>query len=256
MAQSRRTGDDQGREAVDATGPASAPGSRFRRFSPANGWSGFITELVIVVLGILIALGTQQAADGWKDRRDVAAFRRALNAELAFNLAAYQTRAAQSDCVVRRLDQLEQWQREWQDGDGPAMSGMIGRPLAPGLHLGGWRSGGAGIAGKMPLEQRLNYTDAYDSFELYDSLRYRELDVWLELFAYDSASRLSPPEVNKLRGLILMARSIDRSMTLNLPSAIEISAQLEVKPEPVDREGQERFIALSGLCAPLAFVRR
>lgn len=92
--------------------------------------------------------------------------------------------------------------------------------------------------------------------ELYDSLRYRELDVWMELFAYDGASRLSPPEVNKLRGLILMARSIDRSMTLNLPSAIEISAQLEVKPEPVDREGQERFIALSGLCAPLAFVRR
>ncbi len=35
---------------------------RLRFLKPVNGWPGFLTELAIVVLGVLIALGAQQLA--------------------------------------------------------------------------------------------------------------------------------------------------------------------------------------------------
>ena len=44
---------------------------RLRFFKPVNGWSGFLTELVIVVLGILIALAAQQAVDNLRWRGEV-----------------------------------------------------------------------------------------------------------------------------------------------------------------------------------------
>jgi len=61
---------------------------RLRFLKLVNGWGGFLTELAIVVFGVLIALGAQQLLDDWQGKRNVADFREALDAELSGNLRA------------------------------------------------------------------------------------------------------------------------------------------------------------------------
>jgi len=220
---------------------------RLRFLKPVNGWAGFLTELAIVVLGVLIALGAQQLIDNWQGKRDVAAFRSAVDTELAQNMRAYQKRIEQSACVASRLDQLEAWHREWQDGSGPTLTSTIGRPLAFSLNFDVWQTGSAMIVGRMPLKPRLAYAGLYSSLETYDMLRFREVAVWQTMYAYDGAVRLSGPEVNSLRGLILSARTIDRSMRINLPGLIEEAAKLGIDPSRF--EGDVPMD--TGLCGPL-----
>ena len=219
---------------------------RLRLFKPAQGWSGFFTELAIVVLGVLIALGAQQAVDAWQARRDVADFRAAIDVELADNLQAYQGRMIQGECLARKLDQLADWQRDWRDGDGPALDGEIGRPLAFGLYFTVWRTGAASIAARMALKERLAYAGFYAALEGYDALRYREVEAWQGLYAYDGAARLSPPEVNALRGLILSARSVDRSMRLNWPGIQAAAVALGIRLPATNAPFPD-----NGLCKPL-----
>ncbi len=49
----------------------SAHRSRWRRFSPSMGWSAFWSEIVIVVLGVVIALAANQAVENWNWRNKV-----------------------------------------------------------------------------------------------------------------------------------------------------------------------------------------
>lgn len=219
------------------------------RLRPAHGWSDFATELVIVVLGVLIALGAQQLVDAWHTRGDVADFREALNAEMASNLYAYQGRIEQSPCVNSRLDQLEAWQRAWRGANGPPLSGTIARPLAFSTKTSVWRSSASNIAAKMPLKERLSYAALYDAFEAYDGLRNREVATWQALFAYDGAAKLSPAEVNALGGLIQSARSTDRSMTSNWPGIQADAAKLGIRPVVDPNRGTPD----AALCKPLTF---
>jgi len=235
------------------TAPPPAWRGRLGRLSPAHGWQSFWTEIVVVVLGILIALGAQQTVDWWNARRDTAEFRAALNDELGYNLARYRERVKQAECTTRRLDELEAWWREWRDGNGPGIEGSLGRPLAYPPSRVVWLSGAENITKNMPLEERNGYAALHDGAVDYVELALIELAVWRDLQAYDSATQLSPEEVNRLRGLILSARSIDRSMRGNASGAIEGAAQmLRVKPsaQPVYP------LSMTGLCEPLKLVRR
>lgn len=204
---------------------------RLRLFTPAQGWSGFLTELAIVVLGVLIALGAQQAVDGWNRRSDVTDFRAALNVELAINLGAYHARIVQSRCLSQRLDQLDSIPRQWREYKAPAIPENFGRPLPYSLNLSVWRSGLNGLSARMPLQQQLTYAVIYDELQNYDVLRLREIAVWQQLFAYDGAVQLSPIEINSLRGLLLAARATDEAMSSNWPFIVGASAKLGVRPQ-------------------------
>jgi hypothetical protein len=216
-----------------------------------HGWRAVAIELGVVVFGVLIALGAQQAVESWRTRSDIADFRAALRTELADAVAAYQARVAQSACLGARLDQLERWQQRWRDGVGGPLIGSIGRPLAFRTGSSVWRTGAASTATRMALKERLDWAAAYDSIAHYEALGEREVATWQAMFAFDGATRLSPGEVNTLRGLILSARSTDRSIQLNMGKVNNLAAALGARPMPYRRARGTR----GDLCAPLRMPR-
>lgn len=242
----------------EAPAPAAPPTSppawrgRLGRLSPAHGWPSFFTELVVVVLGILLALGAQQAADWWNNRNDTIEFRAALDEEIAGNLAQYRERLKQADCTKQRLDQLEAWQRDWRDGKGSGIEGEIGRPLAYPPANTIWPMGANGVANRIPLDQRSVYAYLSDMSAGYLQLATMEMEVWRGLLAYDSATRLSPEEVNRLRGLILSARALDKSIRLNAGYAMQAGTEglgIKIPKDP------SYPLSLTGLCTPLRFTK-
>lgn len=201
-----------------------------------------------MILGVFIALAAQQAFDDWKDRRDVAAFRQAVDAELGENLAAYEQRVRQGACAKARLDQLEAWQRDWRDGAGPVMIGRIHRPIGYTLRNDVWQTGADSVVGKMPLKERLTYAGLYSGLATYDNLRLREAAIWQQLYAYDQAQTLSEPEVNALRGLILSARALGSSIDGNWQFMKNDAARIGVAVAPYEFDD-----ASMRICGTIAF---
>ncbi len=230
--------------------PPPAWRGRLGRLSPAHGWPSFFTELVTVILGVFLALGAQQAVDWWNNRNDVIAFRAALDDEVAGNLAQYRERMKQNECIKNRLDMLDAWQRDWREGKGRAIDGEFGRPLAyPPVNVI-WPMGANGVANRIPLEPRSIYAYLANQSDGIVQLATIEMEIWQGLFAYEGATRLSPEEVNRLHGLIRSARSIDRSIRLNIESSMEAAQQgLNIKAA----EEPTYPLSLSGVCEPLVF---
>lgn len=77
------------------------------KVKPAHGWKEFANEIVIIVLGVLIALGLEQVVETihWNEKAEQATV--AMRGELRLN---YQTAAEQiiaSPCIDRQLQLLE-----------------------------------------------------------------------------------------------------------------------------------------------------
>jgi len=224
---------------------------RLPLITPPTGWPEFITELVIVVLGVFLALAAQEAVNNWNARNDLAEFRKAVDQEIAENLSAYELRAAVSPCVNARLEELAAWQKDWRGGSGPPMTGRIRRPIGYTLSQDVWNSGAEANLREMPLKQRLNYASLYAGFQTYENLRLREAAAWQSLYAYDEARSLTTPEVNALRGFLLTARALAWSIDSNWVDLKRQAAAMGIAParHPLDDSAR-------GVCTPIAFTRK
>lgn len=76
---------------------------------PLHGWREFAGEVGIIVLGVLIALGAEQAVQSLHERSQVNQIRRALIAELADSRARWEFMRSGDDCELRRLNALDAW---------------------------------------------------------------------------------------------------------------------------------------------------
>jgi hypothetical protein len=80
--------------------------SRWRRFSPSMGWTAFWSEILIVVLGVVIALAANEAMQEWSWRGKVGDGKARLLDETAnvFEWSAEQY--ATQPCIQAQLDRL------------------------------------------------------------------------------------------------------------------------------------------------------
>ncbi len=139
---------------------------------PPHGWRAVWWELVIVVLGVLIALAAQQAVEAWNWRAAVAAERAVLRDEVRDNLNSVQDRLVVEPCVRRKLDEvrivLERAARRRPLG----ITGLVGLPLPSGGAKGAWNIAlaGQGLA-HMPHGEQLGFSNAYSQFANWDRIR-------------------------------------------------------------------------------------
>jgi hypothetical protein len=183
---------------------------RFHFFRPLHGWREFLHEIVIVVLGVLLALAGAQLIDTlhwWSDVRD---FRAAVDTELDFNLAASEFRIRQSPCLLRRLAELERWSAAQRDGRAVPLLREIGYPkrVSPGTSV--WSSRGADLTAHVPISARLAYSDLYDLIGNQWDLLQGERQTWLTLNGFNHATRLGSEDLIRLDELIFRARTYNR----------------------------------------------
>ncbi len=222
---------------------------RLRLWNPVNGWAGFVTELVIVVLGVLIALGAQQALDNMRWRGDVREFRAAVDNEVGFNLGAYADRLKQSACINRRLDQLDRWHTGLSAGGRLPLTSRIGRPTTTSLRTSVWHSRTPDVTAHLGLENRLAYAAFYDDFAGYQIIGDRERQLWGELLDFEGAASLDQRDLLRLRGLIERGRLASRLIDGNWPMLSRRSAAFGIRPwEEEDLQASET------VCEPLMWA--
>ena len=81
---------------------------RFRFFRPLHGWREFIHEIVIVVIGVLLALAGAQVVENFRQQAELRDAEDAMRSELRDDdLPQAFTRAAIYDCYSGQLDAVE-----------------------------------------------------------------------------------------------------------------------------------------------------
>jgi hypothetical protein len=175
---------------------------------PVHSWREFLSEIGVIIVGVLIALSAEQAVEWLHWQREVAETREALHVELARDLGNYEFRVAHQDCADRRLGALEQWlERSGTGSPAPAMVRLIGRPSGFGVGADVWDVAKAGqVASHIPLQERLHYAYIYGMIRNLGDALERDNETWSALADYDHAEVLDHQDRIRLHGLIERAR--------------------------------------------------
>jgi hypothetical protein len=143
---------------------------------PLHGWRAFVGEVAIIVLGVLIALGAEQAVQSIEWRQKVGAAVADMNNELGSGDGpeAYE-RVALHNCIARHLDGLR---ASVERGDRLESRKLIDRAWLPNRtwdSLAREAANTADVAAHMPHERMLQYRIAYEMVPDMQRLAEKEL---------------------------------------------------------------------------------
>lgn len=205
---------------------------------PVRDWREFLSEMSVIVLGILIALGGEQLIETLHWRYEVRDTDARLARELGANAAIAMQRMHTASCIEKRLDEIASIiDTAATNGKLPPIA-ALGRPTLYLWGHGTWDSAVASqTAAHFPVARLQNYAVAYQLITRLGELNQRELEAWTELYvvvgpgrpfdasAAESArlattrARLLSREVQGLSGNLR-----ERVKALDLPT--EISARV------------------------------
>jgi hypothetical protein len=220
------------------------------KIKPPKNWREFLKEYGIIVLGVLTALGAEQAAEAIHHRAEVREAREALNEEMAWNFTSFKLQVEEMDCVAARIDELERWKASWESGRPVKLIHPIVMPASVAFRSSVWRISSADAASRMPLKERITYAGLYDAFDLTQRQREIQLSAWADLLTLQQAQTLSDAQLLQLTKAIATIRGFDATMRSNyaLMSAEAGVLRLPASRNPVFDQNRSQ---LGEVCKPL-----
>jgi hypothetical protein len=193
---------------------------------PVHGLRELLKEVGIIVIGVLIALGAEQAVSWLHERHDSAEARRNIRAELAADLADLRNRNAIEPCIRRRMDQVAQRISASQDKAYVAPS-WVGRPQVYQMVSARWTAAtSAGRGALLSPEDQATFGQLYARLDNLTGIEVREQQAWAHLRVMEGLPRVSPVMEAQLRLALADARLADWEMRLQLLDNEDFARQL------------------------------
>ena len=207
-------------------------------------WHGpgeFFREYLIIVVGVLTALGGEQAIEWIHRQGELAETREALRAEIAQNGAIVAAGAALDRCRLAMDDKYDDWAR---GGPQPERLPAIGVPV---LNFSVWEVAKAGSLSRMPVKERLSYSLVYDHFGIHQRNIERQIEFGLALYQYTNQPQLDldHDQAQRVLELTSASRALIAAKDRYLTTLSSDSRTLGISPEPVSESSRER---LNDLC--------
>jgi hypothetical protein len=213
-----------------------------------RGWREFLGELGIIVLGVFIALGADQALQTYKQRGEMRELRAAIDEEIALGIEMYEARLRQSPCADARLVELERWLRGWREGKPQQLAGPISAPRSGPAGTSVWASRDPAVVVQMPLDVKLAYAGIYDAFANLEVQRLDERMTWLALAEFDGAEALDNNSRMRLQGLITRARWRAGNISSNVRDVKEVAQGMGIPLRSAQLFSEEE---VAPLCRPI-----
>ena len=243
--------------AGDAAGPAAAPGEEaaveVHHAHPVKTWREFFTEIGIIVIGILVALALDQAAERYREHRFADEARDAVRAEVSENLYWVNVRAQAEPCIGKRLQEIGAILDLAEQGKPYPVPRRLG--LVPHVKLTELRWQANASGGRASLfsgdEQRLfdNYYFSTDQLLQYQA---QEENVWSGLRALQGEEHLTPDTIHDFRKLLAEAKYDNWRILFLISHAHQWGELMHLAPySPGDMDKVDSAAARAGLCAPI-----
>jgi hypothetical protein len=182
--------------------------------SPVHGWRELFKEIGIIVIGVVIALGAEQAVEAIHWMVQVDAGEDALKVAFIREVDNMALRKTQSDCIAERL--------RWLSGavEGASESGQlpvvsaIGHPPYTPWTIGAWDALVASdTVSHLPRKKMLDYVQIAQRTAVLSQMSDRENDEWTILDSMvGPGRRLSDVEAEQLRVTLAQAAESNRLM--------------------------------------------
>ncbi|MCL6682480.1 hypothetical protein [Sphingomonas alba] len=200
---------------------------------PAHGWRAFAGEVGVIVLGVLIALGAQQAAEALNQRSEAAETRTALTNEIEESLGTLELRRAAQPCIDKRLKELRGLVDEW------GRTGSYKTPRwvsqATWFAIGTQRFDAAESAGRLallPAEEQYRLGFIHGALVNYRAVQDRESEAWGSLRMLQSgADTLSPTDRTAIRQALQEASTLNYFIKIRVGQSLEQAAKYGWKPD-------------------------
>ena len=142
----------------------------------------FLNEVGVIVLGVLIALGAEQAVAKVHEHTESTETRRSVRSEIGADLLLLTIRAASQGCIDRRLDDIGTILAHAGDGVPQPHPTWVSRPEFWSLSSSNWQAAtGAGRAALLPEGEQRRLGLYYNIFEFLDGEQEREQAAWAQL---------------------------------------------------------------------------
>lgn len=206
---------------------------RMLKLEPPHGWRAVFWELGIVTVGVLIALGAQQAVDMIHNRQVAAETREAITEEINTNLANVHLRATAESCIARRLAELHVLIDEW------GRTGDYQTPLwvaqAPTLTINLPHYDAAHSAGRLallPRDEQFQIGNVISDLRDFQQIQESESEAWPDLRQLQSgAEALSVTDRTVIRQALQRAAYLDYRVRLAIRQSLPAAAAYGFKPD-------------------------
>jgi hypothetical protein len=209
---------------------------------PWHGGREFVKEIGTIVIGVLIALGAEQAVEWLHWRIEAAEAREALKEEVRIDATNSAASVVESRCMGERLQDLVALARGGAHAD-------MGEALLTSPNSTAWDVAKAGQAlSHMPLKERLAFGHFYASVAnqqvVIQSVRTAGAT---QLLRYTQKTELTPDEARHMLEDVAVARTLYFVRGRNDAALVKAAKALGVDPAPPSAETQVR---LANLCRP------
>ena len=211
---------------------------------PWRGWREFAKEVATIVLGVLIAIGAEQAVEQAHWRHEVEAERAALRDEAKENVSSAAYRVAEDPCITRRLAEIEEGFRRQARGRPTGFRQAITKPPSWTASSGSWDIAVSGQAlGHMPHKEKLAFSDAFYTYKSFAQLRREEDTIWRQLSLLNHPDILSPGDWVELHQGYGQAVGMNERMKTMTKYILEIATmgQRPTKGDALDAERLKAF---------------
>jgi hypothetical protein len=213
-------------------------------------WHGpgeFFREYLIIVVGVLTALGGEQAVEWMHRQNELAETREALREEIAQNGKLITLGVALDSCRVGITEKLADWAR------GGPQPKKITPPSYASLNFGVWDVAKSGPLSRMPVKERLSYALAYDAFEKAQKVIDRQGDASIGTLQYRNQEQLSPDQALRLLELSSALRALLEVGVGGKTALLNQIQTLGISPEPIsdgEREALNELCEVAGVPVP------
>ena len=183
---------------------------------PWGGFREFLKEYVIIVVGVLTALGGEQAVEALHGMQKVQAGEAELRIAFVREVNNAAIRDAQDACVTRRLASLSAILRQAEETGRLPPIAAVGHPAFTPWTVGAWSTLVADqTVSHLPRQKAIDYTAIVQQTAYLSALSDREEDQWTVLDSMAGPGRrLSDVEAELLRTTLSMAAGSSAHMTV------------------------------------------
>jgi len=199
---------------------------------PWHSFREFLKEYVIIVVGVLTALGAEQIATGLHERKIADEARESVRAEVRENLWWLERRERREPCARQTLAEIADVLDSARHGRPYPVPRDIGLVYHAKLTSLRWEANAqAGRASLFTPQEQQSLGNMYYTTDQYRRAQDVEEEVWSKLAAIDGLERLTPREIDDFAILLSQARYQLQNVELSLRRAHEWAAALRLKAD-------------------------
>ena len=197
---------------------------------PWHGWREFLKEYLIIVVGVLTALGFEAVVQNLHDRRLSAEARAAVRAEINLDLASLAQRDEWQPCVFARFAELEAALAAADAGRAFKPMAYIGRPSGVALYTQRWDAAtSGGRTSLLSSDEQRDFARVYAQLLIAEQRQREETDAWGRLRALEGVTHPSSETLARAREALSQARQADYNLRRAIFGSRSYAARIGVK---------------------------